>query len=62
MDLAFSEIEKNGSYFIVAGRKINDQFVDSSSFDSPSKWDHIFKKIKFRLDISSTDIRLKLKK
>ena len=58
---AFQEIEEMNCDFLVAGRLSDGSFRELSALDIPSRFKQIFKSIpesKFRIDISSTQLRL----
>lgn len=57
-------VQQLGCDFLVAGRKTNEKFLVLSDLDIPSELEGLFKSVptdKFRVDISSTEIREKNK-
>jgi hypothetical protein len=53
-----------GSVFLVAGRKVEDKFITLRDITIPNGFQHMFHEIpeeEFRIDISSTEIRQRLK-
>ena len=57
---SLEQIERNGCEFLVAGRQIQKRFMSLSDVSVPERFEALFTEIpesKFRMDISSTDIR-----
>ena len=57
---SLERIESNGCEFLVAGRQVGDRFMRLFDVDVPERFQGLFSEIhesKFRMDISSTDIR-----
>jgi len=60
MDTTLKGIQTTGCYFLVAGRLVEGQFLNLADIDIPKSYNRLFKALpetKFRMDISSTEIR-----
>lgn len=59
IEMAFTDIKKNGCSFLVAGRFINNKYNNASTidFNEFKKFFYILAEEKFRLDISSSQLR-----